>query len=59
MTAPAYTPGQAVKVRPPMTPLACHAGEIIRRTPNGYRVRFMAWGVRITETLPASALSID
>lgn len=57
MTAPAFNPGQAVNVRPPMTPLACHRGTIKRRTPNGWRVEFRAWGVLCTETLPASALT--
>lgn len=57
MTAPAFAAGQAVNVRPPMTPLAVHRGRILRRCKNGWRVTFDAWGMNITETLPASALS--
>lgn len=56
-TGPAFTKGQPVLVRPPMTPLAVHRGVILRRSPNGWRVRFEAWGMTCTETLPASALS--
>ena len=37
MTAPAFAAGQAVNVRPPMTPLACHRGRILRRCKNGWR----------------------
>lgn len=56
MIAPQFTAGQAVIVSPPMTPCARHAGHIIRKAKYGWRVRFDAWGMVITETMPESAL---
>lgn len=56
-------PGAAVKVTPPMTPMASHDGVVIGKARGrlgacGYwRVRFNAWGMMITESLPASAIS--
>jgi hypothetical protein len=50
--------GAAVIVQPPMTPQARHAGQIVRKSPNGWRVRFVAWGATFTETFPASALEL-
>ncbi len=56
MTAPTFTIGQAVIVSPPMTPCARHRGQIVRKAKHGWRVRFDAWGMMITETMPESAL---
>lgn len=50
--------GAAVIVAPPMTPCARHRGVILRKSPSGWRVRFNAWGVDVTETMPASALTL-
>jgi hypothetical protein len=56
MSAPQFTIGQAVIVSPPMTPCARHSGRIVRKAKHGWRVRFDAWGMMITETMPESAL---
>lgn len=56
MTAPQFTIGQAVTVSPPMTPCARHRGQIVRKAKYGWRVRFDAWGMMLTETMPESAL---
>ena len=56
MTAPFHA-GQHVLVTPPMTPLVRHEGQILRRARYGWRVRFVAWGMQITETMPESALT--
>lgn len=53
----AFAIGQRVTVAPPMTPLARHPGTIQRKAKHGWRVRFDAWGMMTTETLPESALS--
>lgn len=42
--------GQPVHVTPPMTPCASHRGTLLRRSKNGWRVRYCAWGVWYTET---------
>lgn len=47
----AFTIGQAVIVSPPMTPMARHSGVIIRKAKHGWRVRFDAWGMMLTETV--------
>lgn len=51
-----YTIGQSVTVTPPMTPMARHQGTILRKARHGWRVRFDAWGMLITETMPEAAL---
>lgn len=53
----AYAKGQRVTVSPPMTPMARHPGEIIGKSKHGWRVRFDAWGMMLTETMPERALS--
>lgn len=49
--------GQSVIVSPPMTPLARHPGTIVRPGKHGWRVRFNAWGMILTETIPANCIS--
>ena len=56
MSAP-YAKGAPVHVRPPMTPMAQHEGEILGKARYGWRVRFNAWGMMITETMPDSAIT--
>lgn len=56
MSAP-FAIGQSVIVSPPMTPLARHHGTILRKAKHGWRVRFDAWGMMLTETLPERALA--
>jgi hypothetical protein len=56
MSTPQFTIGQAVIVSPPMTPCARHKGQIVRKAKHGWRVRFDAWGMTLTETMPESAL---
>jgi hypothetical protein len=48
--------GQKVIVNPAMTPLAFHEGVVTRKTKYGYRVRFNAWGVWMTETFTPSRM---
>jgi len=61
-SAPQLTAGAHVIVTPPMTPMARHEGRILARgrgqlgASGCWRVEFIAWGVRMRETLPASAL---
>lgn len=50
--------GQSVIVSPPMTPMARHRGTILRKAKYGWRVRFDAWGMACTETLPETALEL-
>ncbi len=57
MKAPGFAIGQLVTVTPPMTPMARHRGQIVRKARHGWRVRFDAWGMMITETMPESALA--
>lgn len=52
----AFAKGQRVIVSPPMTPMARHPGEIIGKRKHGWRVRFDAWGMTLTETMPARAI---
>lgn len=52
-----YYTGQHVLVSPPMTPMARHDGIIIRRARYGWRVRYDAWGVWLTETVPERCLT--
>lgn len=51
MSTRAFSAGQSVIVSPPMTPMARHRGQIVRKAKHGWRVRFDAWGMQITETL--------
>lgn len=52
-----YAKGQRVVVSPPMTPMARHQGEIVGKRKHGWRVRFDAWGMALTETIPSSCIS--
>jgi len=53
-----FTIGDKVTVTSPCTPMARHSGRIVRRSPNGWRVTFDAWGMLITETMSARALEL-
>lgn len=48
--------GQEVTVTPPMTPMARHTGRIIAKAKYGWKVRFDAWGMMLTEVLPERAI---
>lgn len=56
--APKFAKGARVYVSPPMTPLARHSGQIIRRARHGWRVEFNAWGMIIRESMPERCLQL-
>lgn len=49
--------GQSVIVRNPMLPGRTFRGVILRKTPNGFSVRYESFGIMAKQTFPASCLT--
>lgn len=57
MTGDEFQPGDRVTIRPRAFPLQRWRGEILRRTPNGFSVRYEAFNVRCRDTFSAAELT--